>query len=326
MVTHVISAKDLKNLLPFDECVEAMEEAMLATHLGTISIPPRSITPLIDGSAFLGLMPGSSSDIATYGVKVVNLHPNNRNTPTPVIQGFVTLFDHEDGRILALVEGAEITRIRTAASTALATRLLARPGSRTCGILGTGAQASAHIHALRSVLPIEEYRVWGRDENKAKSFASHMASETGYAISAVKSAEEAAASDVVCCVTSSPEPILKGAWISPGTHVNLVGAHSLSTREADTDLVVKAQLYVDSMESCRNEGGDFMIPIKEGAIEESAIEGELGGILNGTVSGRQSDSAITVFNSLGIVAQDLYAGRHAYMKALSDKRIQTVEL
>jgi len=326
MSLTIINAAQVRDLLPMNECIDAMVPAMIAASTGTVAIPPRMISPLIDKSAFLGLMPGSSAEISTYGAKVVSLHPQNPSQGLPAIQGFVTLFDHQSGAPVAIIEGAEVTGIRTAAASGLATRLLAREDATTCGILGTGVQAITHIDAMRAVRPLTEVLIWGRDFAKAEALAAEQAERTGLNIQATADPKAAAACDIICTVTGSAEPVLKGEWVKPGAHVNLVGAHSLTTREADTDLIVKSAVYADLLESLKNEGGDVMIPLQEGAIDESHVVGELGQLAKGDISGRGDAEQITVYNSLGNTAQDLFAARHVYDKALAQKVGVVVEL
>lgn len=326
MSLTIVNAERVRELLPMDECIAAMEPAMIAASTGTVAIPPRLIGPLIDNSGYFGLMPGSSAEIATYGAKVVSLHPANQGKGLPAIQGFVTLFDHDTGTPVAIIEGAEVTAIRTAAASGLATRLLAREGATTCGIFGTGVQAVTHIDAMCAVRPVTKILIWGRDLAKATAFAQEQSKRTGIEISATSDPAQAGACDLVCTVTGSAEPVLKGEWVQAGAHVNLVGAHTLGTREADTDLIVKSAVYVDLLESVGNEGGDVMIPVREGAIDEGHIIGEIGQLLNGEIAGRGDDTQVTLYNSLGNTAQDLFAARQVYDKALELGAGVTVEL
>lgn len=325
MPLTIINAAGVRKLLPMSECIDAMEPAMIAATTGAISMPPRLVAPLIDESGTLVLMPGSSIEIAAFGAKVINLIPDNPARGLPAIQGFIALFDHASGAPAAIIDGAEVTGIRTAAASGLATRLLARPDAHTCGIFGNGVQAVTHIDAMRAVRPVDEIIVWGRNPDKVQVFAREQAQRTGISVRATADPAEAGACDLVCTTTTSPEPILAGDWINPGAHVNLVGAHSMTTRECDTDLVVKSAVYVDLMESVRNEGGDIMIPIEEGAIDETHIIGELGELLQGKIPGRQDDRQVTLYQSHGINAQDMFAAKLIYTKAQAAGNAPTVE-
>jgi ornithine cyclodeaminase len=231
------------------------------------------------------------------------------------VQGFVTLFDGITGSPSALIDGAEITRIRTAAVSALATRALARADASSHGILGAGVQAASHMQAIACVRSIERVLVWARDYGKAQRFAARQSGRNGFRVTAVENAEEAAACDIVSVVTNSPEPVLRGAWLRPGTHLNLVGSHEPQHREADTDAVTRAALYVDSLGGALSEAGDLLIPIAENRLSPEDIIGEIGEVLADTAPGRRDDQQITLYKSLGMVAQDLFAAEYVLRKA-----------
>jgi ornithine cyclodeaminase len=295
-------------------CIDVMVKAMTAVTQGTVAVPPRIVMPLIDGSGYFAVMPGSSAEPLIYGAKLLSLHPRNSDAGHPIIQGFVALFDPRTGAPLALIDGAAITALRTAAASALATRLLARPEARTLGILGYGVQAAYHLESICLVREIGEVRVWGRSPQKSLQFAERHANVTKARIEAAPSAADAAACDVVCVVTGAQETVIRGGWLRPGAHVNLVGAHTPTSRESDTALIAGSRLYVDSIESAFNEAGDILIPLKEGAIKRSHVIGEIGSLLLGQISGRQTQQEVTVYKSLGVVAQDLLAA-HAVLLA-----------
>lgn len=297
------------------DCIEVMRDAMLAVSSGTISIPQRFIMPLIDESGYFAVMPGSSLNPRVYGAKVVSLHPGNPAHGRPPIQGFVTLFDHDSGTPLAIVEGGTITAIRTAAASALATQVLAREDSRTCGILGTGIQAASHIDAIACVLPILEFVVWGRTAEKARRLAEELSVGTGLKIHVTRDPAESASCDIVCTVTGSKEPVLKGKWLRSGAHINLVGAHAPTAREADSEAILLASVYVDSRESAMTEAGDLLIPLNEGLISREHVKGEIGEVIAGHVEGRTSRQQITLYKSLGLAAQDLYAAHRVYERS-----------
>jgi ornithine cyclodeaminase/alanine dehydrogenase-like protein (mu-crystallin family) len=322
---RIINAAEVRELLPMDECVDAMGDAMQAASAGAVRVPPRLLMPLIDDSGYLGLMPGSSAEPRVYGAKVVSLHPSNPAAGLPAIQGFVTLFDHDTGTPLTIIEGGTITAIRTAAASALATRYLAREDARSHGIFGTGVQAVTHIDAILAVRPVDEVVLWGRNADKAEALAKEHSARTGIAIRATKNPEEAAACDIVSTVTGATEPILHGAWLRAGAHVNLVGAHSPKTREADSDVIANASLFTDLLESLFNEAGDVLIPLAKGRISRSDIKGEIGRVVSGELAGRSNDDEITVYKSLGVTAQDLFAAQLVWSKAAAAGRGVEVE-
>lgn len=282
--------------------------------------------PLADDSGSFGLMPGSLLEPPVYGAKVLSLHPDNPSRGLPMIQGFVVLFDHSNGELKALIEGAEVTAIRTAAASGLATRELARRSSSTHGVFGTGVQAATHIDAIAAVRPIEKVLVWGRDYAKAQAFADQQAARTAADIIAVDDPEPAANCDVVSTATAAADPVLRGAWLQPGAHVNLVGAHTATTREADSDALARSSIYVDLLDSAMNEAGDVLIPIQEGRVSASDIVGEIGQLLLGDIKGRADDDQITLYKSVGVVAQDLFAAEYVLREAEARSKGLVVDL
>jgi len=312
----IIDATEVRSSLSMAECIDAMAVAMQAVSSGLVSMPLRTVMPLVDKSAFLAVMPGSIADPLVYGAKVISLHPANAAAGRPTIQGFVALFDHLTGEPVALVDGAAVTAMRTAAVSGLATRQLARHDATTLGLLGYGVQASSHLEAICAVREIREVRVWGRSIERAREFAERHSEPGSPRIVAVDDPGAAAACDIVCTITASKEPVIHGQWVCPGAHVNLVGAHAPTAREADTELVRRARVYVDSLASGFSEAGDLLLPIDEGAIDRAHVLGELGAVLSGRVTGRTSPQDITVYKSLGIVAQDLVAAHAVYEKCI----------
>ena len=311
----IVNAEQTRRLLPMAECIDVMDRAMRAASAGKVDAPERIIAPLADGISYFIVMPGSTTESNVYGAKLVSLHPGNPSRGRPAVQGFVTLFDGITGSPSALIDGAEITRIRTAAASALATRALAREDATTHGILGAGVQAASHMQAIACVRGIDHVLVWARDYGKAERFAAGQSGRHVFRVTAVENAEEAAACNIVSVVTNSPQPVLRGAWLQPGTHLNLVGSHEPQHREADTDAVTRAAIYVDSLSGALSEAGDLLIPIAENRLSPEDIIGEIGEVLAGTAPGRQDDRQITLYKSLGMVAQDLFAAEYVLRQA-----------
>jgi ornithine cyclodeaminase/alanine dehydrogenase-like protein (mu-crystallin family) len=306
---RILNASQVRSSLSMAECIDAMRDAMIAVSRGQVAVPPRIIAALPDGSGYFACMPGSSREPPIDGAKVLTLLPGNPAVGRPAIQGVVLLFDHATGAPSVLLDGAELTALRTAAVSGLATRLLARNDARSHGVLGTGVQAGAHIDAVQVARSqVKEVCVWGRDTARTAAFAAQQSKRTGLAVRAVDSAEEASACDIVSACTSATQPVLLGRWLREGAHVNLVGAHRPTHREADTEAIVRGTVFVDLMESALTEAGDLLIPISEGAFTRERIAGDLGSVVRGSIEGRGSQQQITVFKSLGLVAQDLFAG------------------
>lgn len=304
---QTFSREQVMELLPMQDCIEAMDDAMRATSIGEVRIPPRMHVPLIDDSGLLLAMPGSAKRY--YGAKIIGIHEHNAARGLPAIQGVVILFDHDSGTPLAVVDGAAITAIRTAAASGLATRELARADARTHGVIGTGVQAASHINAISCVRDIAEVRIWGRNFDTAEALAISLGAV------AVRDIRDAASCDVVSTVTAASNPLLHVSDVLAGAHINLVGAHTSATREADSALMAASRIYVDALESAMNEAGDILIPMNEGAITRDFIVGEIGQVLEGNAPGRASTDEITVYKSLGIVAQDLFAAARLYENA-----------
>jgi len=278
-------------------------------------MPLRSVVPMgIAGSAFV-VMPGALGRPPVFGAKLISYFP--KNTSLPVIQGVIAVFDGESGRLKALVDATSVTALRTAAASGMATRALAREDTRTLALLGCGVQAEYHLRAMRAVRPIEHVLVWGRSLDKAKAFAERSAAASGLKVEAVPDAKTAVeAADIVCAVTGSPTPVLEGSWLKPGAHLNLVGAFTPTTREADTEAILRARVFVEILEFALRESGDLLIPIAEGRVTAAHVVGEIADVLTGAVAGRQSASDVTAYKSLGNVAQDLATAGFAHEQAV----------
>jgi ornithine cyclodeaminase len=311
----LIDRQQVTELLPMTECIDVMADAMTAVSAGAVHVEPRLKESFAGGEGAMLLMRAESVQLGMYAIKQISLLPRNAGLKKPVIQGVITLFELAGGSPVAVIDGAEITALRTAATSGLATRELARTDARSLGVFGTGVQAVSHIAAVCAVRPIEEIQIWGRDSARARQLAEQFSQDTGIKVRAVSNPTLAAASDIVCTVTGSVEPVLRGEWVQAGTHINLVGAHSLDTREADTALVARSSVYVDLLASVWAEAGDIVIPMQEGAIGEDHILGEIGQLLAGNIRGRADAAEVTIFKSLGLAAQDLYAANHVYRRA-----------
>ena len=321
----IIRAAEIHDLLPMGECIEVMDRAMRAFSAGAVNTPSRIIAALGNDSGYFILMPGEMEQPPVYGAKIVGLHPGNPTAGRPTVQGFVALFDRATGAPVALVEGAAITAVRTAAASALATRELARKKASSHGISGAGVQAASHLDSVCSARDIKKVLVWARDREKARQFAQKHAQRTGVMVSAVDDPAEAAACDIISLVTNSSEPVLRGEWLRSGAHLNLVGAHEPHHREVDSNTVARSGIYVDSRQGALSEAGDILVPISEGKITERDIIGEIGDVLLGAAPGRIDEQQITLYKSLGIVAQDLFAAAHVLSNARKTGTGQLVE-
>jgi ornithine cyclodeaminase len=318
MDVRVISQADVERLLPMAECVDLMADALATLARGDAVLPLRSMVWLPDRSGMIGLMPGYLGSPARFGLKIVSIFPGNHGTGYDSHQGAVLLFDPQVGSPLAVIDASAITAIRTAAVSGVATRVLARPDAGDLAILGSGVQAATHLEAMRAVRGVRRVRVWSRDPLHARRFAGRESERQQIEIEPTTTAREAVeGADLICTTTASREPIVEGAWIAPGAHLNAVGACFATARELDTAAILRARVYVDRRESALAESGDILIPIQEGAFGEDHIVAELGDVLTRKAQGRAGARDVTLFKSLGIAIEDLASARHVLDQAIA---------
>lgn len=322
----LVSQSEVPDLLPMRECIEEMEQALLRLALGEAVLPLRTILWMPERTGALGLMPAALLPDRVLGLKAVTFFHGNEGTELDTHQGAVLLFEAERGRLLAIVDATSITAIRTAAVSAVATRALSRKDAGDLALVGSGVQARTHLEALLLVRPIRRVRVASKDFERARLFAERESRRYGITVepaATVRGAVEGA--DLICTVTSAREPVLEGAWIAPGAHVNAVGSSVPFARELDTPAVLKSRLYVDRRESAANEAGDFLIPRREGAIGDGHIVAEIGEVLARTGEGRRSEEEITLFKSLGLAIEDVASARRIYENARESGRGRFLE-
>ncbi len=315
----IINRSDVERLLPVKDCVEVMARAMRATSRGEVTLPIRQFMPVPGASGKLAIMPGTLGDPACFGIKLVCKYDRAHGDPLGTHIGMVMLFDSIKGIPLAMVEGSSLTAIRTSAASALATRYLAREDATRLAIIGTGEQAMRHVAAMLAVRTIKQISVWGRDAQRAKSFADKVASCSGLLVSVhgdVADAVERA--DIICTATSAKTPVLLGADLRPGQHINLVGSAIPTTAEVDDEAVARSRYYVDYRPAALAAAGELLGVIESGCLDESHIVGEIGEVVSGTVPGRRSDEEITIYKSLGVASQDLAAAYAVWELAVAD--------
>lgn len=321
MSIRILTHRDVRELLPMNECVDAMAGALAALSRGDARLPLRTMMWLPERKGLLGLMPSYLGEPRCFGLKAISFIPGNMGTEYESHQGAVLLFEADHGQLLAVMDASSITGIRTAAASGLATRLLARENAGDLAILGSGVQAASHLEAMSVVRNLRRIRVWSRDEAQAKAFAQREGRRLGLSIEITPSAQSAIKdADIICTTTGARTPVLHGDWLAPGAHVNAVGACFPDTRELDTRAVLRSRFFVDCRESALNEAGDFLIPRSEGAVTDDHILGEIGEVVLGKVAGRQTSEDITVFKSLGVAVEDLAAAHHIYKKAMATHR------
>jgi ornithine cyclodeaminase len=323
MEVRIINQDLVRKLLPMETAMEAVADAFRALSAGKAINPLRQVMPLPEGLGVQVTMPAYMGHLRTTGLKAITVFPGNEGTVFDSHQGAVLLFGSEHGELQALVDASAITAIRTAAASGVATRLLAREDATNLAILGSGTQAASHLQAMLLARPIRRVRVWSRTPAHAQRFARLATDQIGAEIEPMPTAREAVQdADIICTTTAAPTPVLLGEWLGSGVHINAVGSSVPITRELDTNAMVRSRLFVDRRESTLNEAGDFLMPLREGAIDEGHINGEIGEILLGQNPGRISPKEITLFKSLGLAVQDL-ASAHIVYQAAVDRGLGT---
>lgn len=323
----VLARADVERLLTMPKCIALMEEALASLARDEVVLPLRPVLRLPDSPNVFALMPAYSSALRAFGAKLISVFPGNHGTGRDSHQGVVALFDATHGGIVTLMDAASITAIRTAAASAVATRTLSNAATKTLAVLGAGVQGWTHLEAMKHVRPFEQVRLWSRTRAHAEALAARARTAGGPEIVVAEDAESAVRdADVVCTVTAAKEPVLRGAWLSPGAHVNAVGASIPTARELDTQAVAMARLFVDRRESALHEAGDILIPMREGAFGEGHIQAEIGEVLIGRATGRATARDITLFKSLGIAVEDLACAHFLHDEARHTRAGTWVEL
>ena len=307
---RVFSDSEIRSLLEPAELVNAIEAAFAREYRATAIMPVRTRLEMA-GRGVLLVMPCYDSAVPGLGAKLVT---SFENVPERVQASYV-LLDPVSGKLRALMAANYLTDMRTAATSAVATRHMARPDAKVLGVFGTGRQARSHIEVMTAVLQFERVLVCGSRAERSRAFAAAMANELGLAVEPADARSCASQSDVICTCTSSSTPILEGQWLRPGTHLNLVGAFQPDKREGDSETVRRARIVVETYESALAEAGDLLIPMREGVIGREHVIADLHEIASGKKAGRTSADEITIFKNLGCALEDLVAATLVCQKA-----------
>ncbi len=301
-----IGREEVARRLTYDVAIPIVREAMIAFSRGETKQMLRSILPLSEGRLF-GVMPGALGERSAFGAKIISVFAGNAATGRQSHQGVVVLFEAKTGAPVCVVDAGEITAIRTAAASAVATNALARADARRLALLGCGEQAATHLRAIAKVRRIERVTVWGRSREKAETFAERNSGAiSGVMVDVSATVQDAVAdADIICTLTAATEPILRGAWVKAGTHVNVVGSSYAGPVEIDNELVARSRFIVDSREGILRQGAEFLRAKEAGVIGDEHIAGEIGEVLAGTMEGRRSAEEVTVYKSIGHIVQDL---------------------
>jgi ornithine cyclodeaminase/alanine dehydrogenase-like protein (mu-crystallin family) len=347
----LLSATDLRALVPMRDAIGAVRQAFVALSRGRAAVPVRTVVPVAGRDAVLLAMPGAlatpgpektesentgardSGHAALagghLGAKLVSVFPGNATSGLPVVQAVVVLLDEEDGRPLALIEGTSLTALRTGAASGVATDLLALPEAGIVALFGAGTQARTQLEAVCAVRPVTQVRVVDRTPERARAFVAWAREQAWIAGATVLAATDPEAAvrgaEIIVTATTSATPVFHGRAVRPGAHVNAIGAFQPDTREVDSDLVARAAVFVDSRAAALSEAGDLLIPIREGVLTADAIRGEIGEVAAGR-TGRRSTGEITLFKSVGNAVQDLAVAGLAVARAAASGRGTRVDL
>jgi alanine dehydrogenase len=312
---RIIDADSAVRALPYDALIEALRSMFrdgctvpLRHHHG-VEVPGKAEATLL-------LMPAWTPG-GYIGIKMVTVFPSNGEKGLPAIMGQYLLLSGETGEVLAMIDGQTLTARRTAAASALAASYLVREDAATMLMVGAGALAPQLIRAQRAVRPsLREIAIWARDKTKSQALADKMAAETGRNVTAASDLEAVArTADLISCATLSKQPLVRGAWLKPGAHLDLVGAFTPEMRESDDEAVRRARVFVDTREVALKEAGDIVLAVKTGALTPEAIQGDLYDLTRGTATGRETAEEITFFKSVGTALEDLAAAQLAYSRA-----------
>jgi len=340
---RLLTEADVKAILTMDDLIETMASALKRFSTGRVVQPVRTVISVAGDDAFFGTMPafvGASepTDRAdsgagsprtapgsgeALGAKLVTVFGGNAARGLHTHLATIVLLDPDTGALVALLDGRYITESRTAAVSALSSRLLARKTAASLAIIGSGVQAHSHLEALARVHMLRQVTVWSPDAERRRSFVERERGASSVKIQATDHAGEAVVgADVIVLATSSPTPVIEDGWVKPGAHVISVGACRPTQREIDPALTARARLFVDSRVAALVESGDVVLGIKEGRFSADHIAAELGEVVNGA-EGRRSDAEVTIFKSLGLAVEDVTAADLAYRRAI-ERNIGTV--
>jgi alanine dehydrogenase len=317
---QIVTAEALGTLL--DD--RALIEALRAMFAAGCEAPVRHhhTIPQTGTDATLLLMPAWERDAGSggaLGIKIVTVYPDNGAKGLPAVMGNYMLLDGATGTPEALIDGQALTARRTAAASALASDYLAREDARVLAMIGTGALAPHLVRAHATVRPIEEVRIWGRTPEKAGALAAGLDASLGKMLGGrainVQSTDDreyaVTGADVISCATLSPDPLVRGDWLTPGQHLDLVGGFTPAMRETDDAAIERARVYVDTRAGAMSEAGDIVQPLQSGVLSEDEIQGDLFELTRGEAMGRGGSDEITLFKSVGTALEDLAAAKLA---------------
>lgn len=316
----ILTESDLRRVLEMRDVIRIIEEAFVSAARGKAIVPERLRIDVPEHDGVMLEMPAylaaSEARPGALGTKIVSVFARNSERGLDNIQGAYLLLDWETGVPLALMDGRFITAVRTAATSAVATKFMASPGRKCLAIFGAGVQARFHVEAMLAVADVDRVMLVSRSRDRVRALAETVHSTHHLPCEVVSAEQAASAADLICTCTSSAGPIFFGRLLCDGSHVNAVGAFTPSTRELDSEAVRRGRVIIDAESAAGREAGDILIPISEGAIDAAHVKGTLADVVSGKVAGRTSASEITIFKSCGLAIEDLATARLAYSRAV----------
>ncbi len=312
-----LSASNVRLALPMPEAIAAMREAFVQLADGQATVPARMRLDFTEERGVALFMPAHSARAKKLGLKLVTLFEQNRALGLPLINALVLLFDATNGLPLAILEGASLTALRTGAASGAATDALARPDATLVAIFGAGVQARTQLEAVCAVRPIRQARVHDVNPEAAARFAREMSEYLRIPVEpAATPASALAGAQIICTATTSREPVFSDRDLSPGAHINAIGSYKPEVTELPAATVARAHVVVDQRSAAAEEAGDLLGPLRQGLIDQAHFSTELGAVLAGRAAGRRSADEITLFKSVGVAIQDLYAASRALENAI----------
>lgn len=311
----LLNREDVAMLLDMDSTIEILEKAFAELAAGQAVMPQRTPIKVADPPGVSLFMPAYLPEIGSLGAKVVSVFGRNpADHQLPAVLGTIVLLDPWTGDTLCIMEGGFLTAMRTGGASGVATKHLARQDAKVHALLGTGVQARAQALAVATAAKLERCLVYSLDDAaRQQEFARDVEQVTGVPTKIARDARSAVeAADILTLATSAADPIIEGAWVTPGTHINSVGSHAPAMRELDGATVAKSVVIPDLTSACQTEAGDLIIPAEEGAWSWEQVRGDLGQVVRGEVKGRQGDDEITLFKSVGLAVQDLSTAYKVY--------------
>ncbi len=311
---RIIEEEEVRRLLSPRKCVALMRDALAGLETGENGQPQRMICEMPNTAKF-GFMPAYVGE-GYFGAKVLAAYAPNLAKGYPSHIGYILLFEAVHCTVAALVHAGAVTELRTGAVSAVATDLLARKDARSLALIGAGAQARSHTAAILCVRDIQRISVFDLSPSAAERFKAETEARHGIPVTVCESAAQAVRdADIICTLTPSREPFLFRDMVKPGAHVNAVGTFTPATREAGSDLIAAASLYADSLEAIRKESGEYLVPLREGLINEGHVVGTVGQLALGKVRGREREDEITLFDALGLAVEDVACAKFLYETA-----------